>query len=87
MSDLEQRPVATPSAAKAFDDAISLIDLIAVLWHRKVMITAITLAAAVGVVVFSVVSLVLPPESSLLPNEYTPRPSCSSTTHPRPEVT
>ncbi len=55
------------------DDEISLIDLFAVLWHRKVMIIAITLTAMIGVVVFSVISIILPPEKSFLPNEYTPK--------------
>ncbi|MDR0376326.1 MAG: lipopolysaccharide biosynthesis protein [Spirochaetaceae bacterium] len=54
------------------DDEISLIDLFAVLWRRKVLILAITLTAAVAVVVFAVVSLKMPPETSPLPNEYTP---------------
>jgi uncharacterized protein involved in exopolysaccharide biosynthesis len=54
------------------NDEISLIDLFAVLWRRKAMIIAITLIAMVGVVAFSVVSLVLPPDTSPLPNEYTP---------------
>jgi uncharacterized protein involved in exopolysaccharide biosynthesis len=54
------------------DDEISLIDLFAVLWHRKVMILVITFTAMIGVVVFSVVSLVLPTEISPLPNTYTP---------------
>jgi uncharacterized protein involved in exopolysaccharide biosynthesis len=57
---------------KPDDDEISLIDLFAVLWRRKAMIIAVTLIAAVGAVAFSVVSLVLPPETSPLPNEYTP---------------
>jgi uncharacterized protein involved in exopolysaccharide biosynthesis len=62
-----------PSPKKpADDDEISLIDLFAVLWRRKAMIIFITLIAAAGVVAFSVVSLVLPPEKSPLPNEYTP---------------
>jgi uncharacterized protein involved in exopolysaccharide biosynthesis len=64
MSDTEKKPD---------DDEISLIDLFAVLWRRKTMILLITLAAAAGVVVFSIVSLVLPPESSPLPNKYTPQ--------------
>jgi uncharacterized protein involved in exopolysaccharide biosynthesis len=55
------------------DDEISLIDLCAVLWHRKAMIIRITLIAAVGIVVFSIVSLVLPADISPLPNEYTPQ--------------
>ncbi|GHU72940.1 LPS biosynthesis protein [Spirochaetia bacterium] len=55
------------------DDEISLIDLFAVLWHRKAMIITITIIAAVGVVVFAVLSIVLPPETSPLPNAYTPK--------------
>ena len=51
---------------------ISLIDIIAVLWKRKWMIIGITAAAAIGVVVFSIISLVLPPEQSPLPNYYEP---------------
>ncbi|GHV80648.1 hypothetical protein AGMMS49944_24390 [Spirochaetia bacterium] len=54
------------------DDEISLIDLFAVLWHRKIMILVITLIAMVGVVVYAVISLKLPSETSPLPNEYTP---------------
>ena len=54
------------------DDEISLIDLFAVLWRRKKMILTITLVAAVGIVVFSIITIVLPPEISPLPNEYTP---------------
>jgi len=55
------------------DDEISLIDLFAVLWRRKIMIMVITLLGAIGAAAFSVVSLVLPPEVSPLPNQYTPR--------------
>ena len=54
------------------EDTISLIDIIAVLWKRKWMIIGITAAAAIGVVVFSIISLVLPPEQSPLPNYYEP---------------
>ena len=54
------------------EDTISLIDLIAVLWKRKWMIIGITFAAAVGVVGFSIASLVLPPEESPLPNYFKP---------------
>ena len=53
------------------DDEISLIDLFAVLWKRRWMIIGITVAAMVGVVVYSVISLMLPPEKSYMPNEYT----------------
>lgn len=55
------------------DDEISLIDLFAVLWHRKVMIIAITGIAIIGVLIFSILSLKLPPEKSFLPNKYTPQ--------------
>lgn len=53
------------------DDEISLIDLFAVLWRYKVMIIVVNLIAMIGVVVFSVISLILPPEKSFLPNKYT----------------
>lgn len=53
------------------DDEISLIDLFALLLKRKKMIIGITVAAMVAVVVYSVISLMLPPEKSYLPNEYT----------------
>jgi len=55
------------------DDEIGLVDLFAVLWRWKVMIIIITLFAAIGVVVYSVISIKLPPEESYLPNVYTPQ--------------
>lgn len=54
------------------DDEISLIDLIAVLWRYKVMIIVITAVAMIAVVTVAVISLMLPPEKSFLPNKYTP---------------
>lgn len=51
---------------------ISFIDLFAVLLERMKMIIGITLTVAVGMVAVSVISLVLPPEKSFLPNTYTP---------------
>lgn len=53
------------------DDEISLIDLFAVLLRRKWLIIIITMLAAIGVVIYSVISLKLPPEKSYLPNTYT----------------
>lgn len=53
------------------DDEISLIDLFAVLLRRKWLIIIITMLAAIGVVLYSVISLKLPPEKSYLPNTYT----------------
>lgn len=52
------------------DDEISLIDLFAVLLRRKWMIIIITALAMVGVVIYSVISLKLPPEKSYMPNTY-----------------
>jgi uncharacterized protein involved in exopolysaccharide biosynthesis len=71
MSELAQNQGSTVSDQKP-DDEISLLDIFAVLWRRRVMIVAVTLAAAAGIVAFSIISLVLPPETSPLPNEYTP---------------
>ena len=53
------------------DEEISLIDLFAVLLKYKKLIIITVLAAMVFAVVFSVISLKLPPEKSYLPNEYT----------------
>ena len=53
------------------EDEISLIDLFAVLWQRKKMIIAITALGIVGVVLFSVISILMPPDTSPLPNIYT----------------
>jgi len=55
------------------EDEISLLDLFSVLWRRRKMIIAITSLAVIGAVVFSVISLALPPEKSPLPNVYTPK--------------
>jgi uncharacterized protein involved in exopolysaccharide biosynthesis len=51
---------------------ISFIDLFSVLLQWKALIIGITLAAVVCVVVVSVISIVLPPEKSFMPNTYTP---------------
>jgi uncharacterized protein involved in exopolysaccharide biosynthesis len=72
MVDTQQSPPELRPPQKPADDEISLIDLFAVLWRRRVMILVITLIATAGVVAFSVVSLFLPAETSPLPNEYTP---------------
>lgn len=55
------------------DDEVSLIDLAAVLWKRKKMIITISVTAMVFIIAYSVISLMLPPEISYLPNEYTPK--------------
>jgi uncharacterized protein involved in exopolysaccharide biosynthesis len=69
MSDNTATP---PLPRNPEDDEISLVDLFAVLWRRRAMIIAVTLVAMAGAVVFSVISLLLPPEISPLPNEYAP---------------
>jgi len=55
------------------DDEISLIDLLAVLLRYKWMIIIVTALAIIGSVVFSIISIKLPPEKSPLPNKYTPQ--------------
>ena len=55
------------------DEEISLIDLFAVLWHYKWLIIGITLFAIVLVLTISIVSILQPPEKSILPNQYSPR--------------
>ncbi|MCQ2573050.1 MAG: lipopolysaccharide biosynthesis protein [Treponema sp.] len=55
------------------DDEISLIDLVAVLLKHRFLIIITTLVAAFAVVIYSVVSLKLPPEKSYLPNTYKPK--------------
>lgn len=55
------------------EDEISLIDLFAVLLHRKWLVIGMTVGGAVFALVFSIISLVLPSEKSFLPNQYTPQ--------------
>jgi uncharacterized protein involved in exopolysaccharide biosynthesis len=79
MDNTEQTQLAVSSGSPSSiittppgDDEISLIDLFAVLWRRKRLIVTITLIAVIGVVIFSVLTLLLPLEINPLPNEYTP---------------
>ena len=66
-------PVEVIETTEKKDDEISLIDLFAVLWQRKWLIIIMTFIAAVAAVVISVLSLILPPEKSFMPNLYTPK--------------
>lgn len=59
-------------STKVENDEISLLDLVAVLLKYKVMICVITGIAMVAVLVYSIISLVLPADKSYLPNEYSP---------------
>lgn len=61
------------SAETSKDDEISLIDLLAVIWNRKWIVIGLTVFAAIFSLVFSIISIVLPPEKSYLPNKYTPK--------------
>ncbi len=55
------------------EDEISLIDLLAVLLKHKKFIIISTLAGALGVLGFSIGSLLLPNDKSYYPNYYTPK--------------
>lgn len=61
------------STQKKDENEISLIDLFAVLWKYKLMIIITTGIAMIGVLVVSIISLVLPPDKSFMPNKYTPK--------------
>ncbi|TAH48708.1 MAG: lipopolysaccharide biosynthesis protein [Treponema sp.] len=54
-------------------DEIDLLDLVSVLLKRKWLIIGISTIAMVGALGYAIGSLLLPPESSYLPNEYTPK--------------
>ena len=53
------------------DDEISLLDLAAVLWKRKWLIIGLTCLVMIGVVTYAIVSKIVPPEKSYLPDMYT----------------
>lgn len=65
-----KNPAVNPAAE---DDEISLIDLLAVILRYKWMIIGVCAAAMAAVVAFSIVSIVLPPDQSPYPNQYTPQ--------------
>ena len=56
---------------KENNDEISLIDLFAVLMKYKKMIIITVVCFMIFAVVFSIISLLLPPKTSYLPNKYT----------------
>ena len=53
------------------DDEISLLDLAAVLWQWKRLIIGLTGLVMIGIVTYAIVSKVLSPEKSYLPDMYT----------------
>lgn len=66
MSDVDNnRPVMVYE-----ENEIDLLELLGVLLRNKKKIIGITLAGAIGSVLFSIGSLLLPPEKSYLPNLY-----------------
>ena len=71
MSNEQEQPIqqSRPQA----ENEIDLLDVIGILWRRKWLIVGLTGAVAVLLVVYAVVSIVLPPEVSPLPNLYRPQ--------------
>ena len=67
------RPGAASASAPEGERTLleGLLHYAGIVWRYKWMIIGITALAAVGSVAFSIVSLVLPPERSPLPNQYT----------------
>lgn len=61
------------STAKSKDDEISLLELLSVLIRHKKLIALITFSAAIIVLIYAILSLLLPSEKSYLPNLYTPK--------------
>ena len=61
------------STQKKDNDEISLVDLFAVLWKYKKMIMITTGIGMIAVIVVCIISLVLPPDKSFMPNKYTPQ--------------
>jgi tyrosine-protein kinase Etk/Wzc len=61
----------TPASRR--ENQIDLLDVIGVLWRRKWLIIGFTFLVAALMVAFAVVSIMLPPEVSPLPNLYRPR--------------
>jgi uncharacterized protein involved in exopolysaccharide biosynthesis len=61
------------SAKKDDEKETTLFDLFLALWRYKIIILTILICAMIGAVAVSVISMMLPPEKSFLPNLYTPR--------------
>ena len=53
------------------DDEILLLDLAAVVWKWKWLVIGLTGLVMIGVVIYAIVSKILPPEKSFLPDMYT----------------
>ncbi|MCR4952473.1 MAG: lipopolysaccharide biosynthesis protein [Treponema sp.] len=73
MSDINQIETDVNKNNDSKKDEISLIDLFAVLLQHKKLIIFGTLIGMVGVLIVSILSLVIPPDKSFMPNLYTPQ--------------
>lgn len=58
---------------KKQEEEISLLDLLAVMLKYKKLIIGVTIAGALLSVIISIISIILPPEKSFLPNQYAPQ--------------
>ena len=52
------------------EDDVDLLSLFGVIFRYKLIILLITLSAAIVALIFSFISIILPPEKSYLPNKY-----------------
>jgi len=66
-------PPDIPHPGNPAEDEIDLLDLIGVLFKHKWLIISMTGAAALFILIYSILSLKLPPDKSFLPNLYTPK--------------
>ena len=73
MSELQGPPSAEPATEPAQDDTFTVLDLVLVLVRRRRLIVATTGIAAVVLLAYNILAMVIDPESplNLLPNRYT----------------
>ncbi|SIR02564.1 Uncharacterized protein involved in exopolysaccharide biosynthesis [Alkalispirochaeta americana] len=70
--DPQHLPPQLPGNPTPQYDTVDLIDILGVLYRYKFLIIGLTGFAAVAVVIFAIISIVLPPDRSPLPNVYEP---------------
>ncbi|POQ98357.1 hypothetical protein AU468_13450 [Alkalispirochaeta sphaeroplastigenens] len=63
----------TPIHLPPEDDEISLVDLAAVIWRWKLLVLGLPFLVGLGTVIYAVISIVLPPETSPMPNFFRPQ--------------
>lgn len=54
-------------------DEVDLLGLIGIIYKNLKWIVGITLLFIIGVLIYSIISIILPPEDSYLPNQYSPK--------------